>query len=1105
MGTSTGQAKWEGAEAAGTSSLRLGYRKVLLAILAQGSRDWRRWCPVDDLTALEAAAGRLAGEIDQAIAAAGGDVAGLDAIARRLRRSVLRPLGNARAALGLPATDGEAPQAGGGDGLDAVIGGRLWDLAQRATRLRLDPGMPVDLQEATAALQELACRTAPERLAELAAVQASLPAAIVPLSDGPLLATNVERLIDWLGVPLPGCPQLALCRCGGSAIKPLCDGTHAENGFSDARDPKRVPDKLDRYEGQGITVTDNRGTCAHSGFCTDRLPVAFRVDREPFVAAAGARMDELLRAVRACPSGALGAALQRLADAREDLADSVREPEVEVSKDGPYRVTGSIPLTEAGGDPVARNQGASLEHYSLCRCGHSLNKPFCSGMHWYVDFHDPAPDPEPTLFAWAGGLPALTRMTRLFYGKYVPEDPLLGPLFAEMAPDHPERVAAWLSEVFGGPGLFTERYGGYPRMLGQHLGKGITEAQRARWVSTLARCADEAGLPADAEFRSAFTAYLEWGSRLAVENSAPGAAPPPHMPVPHWDWGCAGPPGSRIPASAPPAAPTEAALPPPGAPVSFDEHIAPLFRDRDRQAMRFAFDLGSYQDVSANAAQILERVRTGSMPCDAAWPAERVEVLARWVATGMRENASSPSVAGDATPPATAAAPAAPPARKSDAEPGVEAIQGRLGSAVTLRSTTPVAEPSIVIEHREPLIYMLCSAAELEHALMCEYLFAAFSLKRSVDEGLTEEQLRAVERWRSVILMVAKQEMLHLAINCNLVTALGASPHLSRPNLPQPARHYPAGVRLTLLPFGEQALRHFLYLERPEGMDIDDAEGLDAVDSAVPVMSEDEIAPHLQEFATVGHLYRSIEAGFRHLSERMGEERLFIGPPEAQARGELFGWPQLFPIASCDDAVRAIESVVEQGEGPTGHWRNAHFGRFLDILNEYLAMREADPGVEVTRPVLPALVRPPESGEPVTLISDPATARIADLGNVAYEVLLQLLYRLMCHVDETDEQVKVLADVSVGMMFDVIEPLADILTTLPVGPDHPGRTAGPTFELFYQPDYLLPHRRAAWLLMAEHLSEAAALVEAEGKRDVRMATVAAAMRGHADTLRANAH
>jgi hypothetical protein len=423
-----------------------------------------------------------------------------------------------------------------------------------------------------------------------------------------------------------------------------------------------------------------------------------------------------------------------------------------------------------------------------------------------------------------------------------------------------------------------------------------------------------------------------------------------------------------------------------------------------------------------------------------------------------------------------------------------------LGRSVQLRSPTVVEEPPLVIEHREPLIYMLCAAAELEHALMCEYLFAAFTLKQSVDEGLTAQQLEAVQRWRSTILQVAKQEMLHLAINSNLITSLGASPHLSRPNLPQPARHYPAGVQLTLLPFGEKALRHFLYLERPEGLDIADSEGLAAVERAVPVMGEEEIAPHLQDFATVGHLYRSIEAGFRHLADKWGEDRLFVGPVEAQARSELFGWPQLIPIINCDAAVRAIESIVEQGEGPRGDWRNAHFGRFLNILDEYLEMTAANPGLEVARPVLPALVRPPESGEDIDLISDPRTARIADLGNVGYEVLLQLLYRLLCHVDETDEQIHILADVSVGVMFDVIEPLGEILTTLPVGPEHPGRTAGPTFELFYQPDYLLPHRRAAWLVMAEHLSEAADLCTRDEATEPRLTAVAEAMRRHAETL-----
>jgi len=527
--------------------------------------------------------------------------------------------------------------------------------------------------------------------------------------------------------------------------------------------------------------------------------------------------------------------------------------------------------------------------------------------------------------------------------------------------------------------------------------------------------------------------------------------------------------------------------------VSYDEHIRPLFRGKDRESMRFAFDLWSYEDVSANAAAIFEKVSTGVMPCDGAWPPEPVELFRRWMDTGMRETASDlvPEVAGPAESSGASAA-------------GVEAIEGRLRRVLDLRSEQYVRERAIVIEHRGPLIYMLCEAAELEHAVMCEYLFAAFSLKRSVDEGLTHEQLAAVERWRSTILTVAKQEMLHLAIACNLLTSIGVSPHLSRPNLPQPARHYPSGVRFELLPFGEQALRHFLYLERPEGMDLNDAEGLAAMKNAVPVTGKEEIAPHLQEFRTVGHLYRSIEAGFRHLAEKLGEENLFLGPAGSQTRGELFGWKELGPITNTEDAVHAIEAIVEQGEGSRGDWRNAHFGRFLSVLTEYLQMRQNAPGLEVTRPVLPVLVRPPETGEEVNLIADPATARVADLCNVAYEILLHVFYRLMSRVDESADQIGMLATVAVGIMNDVIGPLADILSTMPVGPEHPGRTAGASFELFYQPDYLLPHRKAAWLVSAELLADAAATAETEMQRDRRFEPVISALRSQAKALRENA-
>ena len=287
-------------------------------------------------------------------------------------------------------------------------------------------------------------------------------------------------------------------------------------------------------------------------------------------------------------------------------------------------------------------------------------------------------------------------------------------------------------------------------------------------------------------------------------------------------------------------------------------------------------------------------------------------------------------------------------------------------------------------------------------------------------------------------------------------------------------------------------------------MDLNDAEGLAAMEHAIPVMGEEEIAPHLQEFRTVGHLYRSIEAGFRHLAEKMGEENLFLGPARSQTRGELFGWKELAPISTTEDAVRAIEAIVEQGEGPRGDWRNAHFGRFLSVLSEYLQMMEDVPGLEVARPVLPVLVRPPETGEQVTLITDPATARVADLCNVTYEVLLHLLYRLMSHIDESADQIGILAAVAVGIMNDVMGPLAGILSTMPVGPEHPGRTAGATFELFYQPDYLLPHRKAAWLIGAELLTDAAAKAEIEMRRDRRFEPVVSALHSHSKALRENA-
>jgi truncated hemoglobin YjbI len=148
------------------------------------------------------------------------------------------------------------------------------------------------------------------------------------------------------------------------------------------------------------------------------------------------------------------------------------------------------------------------------------------------DFHDPPAPDQSTLFQWAGGFPALLRLTRRFYEVHVPEDPLLQGCSRRCPPTIPSASPPGSAQVFGGPPAYSERYGEYDRMISQQLDKALTPERRARWVLLLARSADDVGLPADAEFRAAFTAYLEWGSRIALENSQPGVHPPPHMPVP---------------------------------------------------------------------------------------------------------------------------------------------------------------------------------------------------------------------------------------------------------------------------------------------------------------------------------------------------------------------------------------------------------------------------------------------------------------------------------------------------------------------------------------------------------------------------------------------
>jgi hemoglobin len=146
----------------------------------------------------------------------------------------------------------------------------------------------------------------------------------------------------------------------------------------------------------------------------------------------------------------------------------------------------------------------------------------------------------PTLAEWAGGPEAVAALTKRFYDK-VPNDPVLAPVFAAMDPRHAEHVAAFVTEVLGGPKAYTKDGGSHAHMITRHLGRHLTETLRKRWLALMLDTADEVGLPSDPEFRAAFVGYLEWGTRLAVVNSQEGVATPADdAPMPRWNWG---PPG----------------------------------------------------------------------------------------------------------------------------------------------------------------------------------------------------------------------------------------------------------------------------------------------------------------------------------------------------------------------------------------------------------------------------------------------------------------------------------------------------------------------------------------------------------------------------------
>ena len=199
---------------------------------------------------------------------------------------------------------------------------------------------------------------------------------IQPTENGSLAVTGLENLRDSRGEALPTKAKIYLCRCGGSSNKPFCDGSHKRNGFSGARESSASLDREKAYPGKQITVHDNRAICSHSESCVKELAAVFSKKARPWVNPDGASPEGIVALVKRCPSGALSYSIEGT-----QQRDFTREPQIIVSKNGPYNVTGGI---------VIQNeiQPPSSEHYSLCRCGASKNKPFCDGMHHTIGFRD---------------------------------------------------------------------------------------------------------------------------------------------------------------------------------------------------------------------------------------------------------------------------------------------------------------------------------------------------------------------------------------------------------------------------------------------------------------------------------------------------------------------------------------------------------------------------------------------------------------------------------------------------------------------------------------------------------------------------------------------
>jgi len=397
-----------------------------------------------------------------------------------------------------------------------------------------------------------------------------------------------------------------------------------------------------------------------------------------------------------------------------------------------------------------------------------------------------------------------------------------------------------------------------------------------------------------------------------------------------------------------------------------------------------------------------------------------------------------------------------------------------------------IAQPT-----REALLHRLYEAAELEHNLMCTYLYAAFSLK-DAGEGLTADEAAATARWRRTILEVAIEEMGHLCAVWNITSALGGAPRFGRGNFPIDPGYLPAGVVVKLAPFNEAVLQHFIYLERPKDSTEPDGAGFEPPVRYRRAAPAPRLTPMGIDYDTVGDFYASLGESVTQFVARVGEKAAFCGDPALQLSADEIDLGGAKPVICAKTALGAFDAIVRQGEGAQADSEGSHYQKFAAIRREYRVLKEANSGFQPAFPaaVNPVLRRPPRPEGRVWIENENA-AQCVDIANAAYGLMIRIV-AYSYGVPRPAPAKAAAVDLGISLM-KAMTLLAERAARLPAGPSNPECHAGVTFVAL-RDAAAFPPGVAAHRFFIERLTElaqgAATLDEADARtsRAARMLT-----------------